>query len=669
MGSCRRARGGIVGAMKLRVGICFLVIVAACGTARARGKARNVVIFVADGLRPSSINAGDAPTLARLQKEGVFFANSHALYPTVTTANASAIATGHMLGDTGDFANTLYTGSNISSSGTPFIEDDQVLAELDTAFGGNYLGEESLLALARRKGFSTAAIGKVGPALVQDVSQGNGSVAMSGTIFIDDRTGSGKGLSLDPAIAAALTARLGTAAPPPRANDKPNTCDDNGYSGDSKIPGTRVTNVRQQRYLADAVEKVILPELVKRRKPFVLVFWSRDPDATQHNQGDSFGALSPGINGPTSKAAVRDADDTLGRILEAVDGDPALAASTDIFVTSDHGFSTVSRREIDAEGHASASAAVASKADDVRPGDLPPGFVAIDIAAHLGLKLCDPDAPVVGFNGEAGYVPVEPGALSSFESAHPRLGNGLIASTCSLHSPRDAKVVVAANGGSDLIYVPRGDGATIVDLATFLLGQDYVDAVFTDRAVPGALALRDINLWGSALTPRPSIVVALKAWARDPRDPLRTQIVVEDGTLQEGQGTHGSFGRADVTNTMIAFGPDFKRGVVDGAPASNADIAPTLAQVLGLQLSSRGRLRGRVLAEALAGGPAATPSTCGELASRPGKAGIRTALHFQTAAGVRYLDTARRFDGPIVWGDWVDALPCGRSKATPAAKP
>ncbi len=24
-----------------------------------------------------------------------------------------------------------------------------------------------------------------------------------------------------------------------------------------------------------------------RNKPFVLVFWSRDPDGTQHNQGDS----------------------------------------------------------------------------------------------------------------------------------------------------------------------------------------------------------------------------------------------------------------------------------------------------------------------------------------------------------------------------------------------
>ena len=37
--------------------------------------------------------------------EGVDFRNSHSLYPTVTTPNASAIATGHYIGDTGDFGN------------------------------------------------------------------------------------------------------------------------------------------------------------------------------------------------------------------------------------------------------------------------------------------------------------------------------------------------------------------------------------------------------------------------------------------------------------------------------------------------------------------------------------------------------------------------------------
>ena len=657
--------------MKLRTAQVLAIVVATtatsafvCGSAEARGRGRrrNIVLFVADGLRPSSLNPTDAPTLVRLQKEGVFFANSHAVYPTVTTANASALATGHQLGDTGDFANTLYDGSQVLNSGTPFIEDDEILAELDAQTGGNYLGEETLLALARAHGFSTAAIGKVGPTLIQDVSQGNRSVKMPATIFLDDRTGTPKGVPLDPAIATALTATLGGATPPAR-NSKPPRRDDNGYSGSNETPGTHVANVRQQEFLADAVTKVILPELEKRGRPFVLVFWSRDPDATQHNQGDSLGDLRTGINGPTSRSAVHDADDTLRRILAAVEGDRALAATTDVVVTSDHGFSTISRRDVDAEGHASQSLSTKRRAPDVRPGDLPPGFVAIDVAAHLGMKLCDPDRVAIGVDGQSGYAPIGP-------QEHPSQGNGLIGPSCVVKNPHEGKVIVAANGGTDLIYVPDGDTARIADVATFLLAQDYVDGLFVngaDGAVPGALSLRDINLAGSARLPAPAIVVALKTFSRDPGDPLRTQIDVSDTTLQQGQGGHGSFGRADVTNTMLAFGPDFKTGFVDRSPASNADLPVTLAHLLGLSLPSRGKLRGRLLAEAIVGGPPAVSTTCGEAASTPGRGGLRTALRFQTAAGARYLDAAKKFSGPIVWGDAFEALPCTLPKRDPRA--
>ncbi len=95
---------------------------------------------------------------------------------------------------------------------------------------------------------------------------------------------------------------------------------------------------------------------------------------------------------------------------------------------------------------------------------------------------------------------------------------------------------------------------------------------WTRRAAPsrGALSLADVNLMGSARTPRPSIVVALHSYPLDPQDPLGTQVDVSDTTLQTGQGMHGSFGPGDVANTMIAFGPDYKQGFVDAAPAGNA---------------------------------------------------------------------------------------------------
>jgi Type I phosphodiesterase / nucleotide pyrophosphatase len=119
--------------------------------------ARNVILFVADGLRQGSVNDEDAPTMSLIRKQGVFFSNSHSLFPTLTTPNASAIATGHYLGDTGDFGNFLYTGYPLSIMGEtqiPFVENDRVVGNIDEHFDGNYLHEETLISCAAKHGYS-----------------------------------------------------------------------------------------------------------------------------------------------------------------------------------------------------------------------------------------------------------------------------------------------------------------------------------------------------------------------------------------------------------------------------------------------------------------------------------------------------------------------------------
>ena len=70
----------------------------------------------------------------------------------------------------------------------------------------------------------------------------------------------------------------------------------------------------------------------------------------------------------------------------------------------------------------------------------------------------------------------------------------------------------------------------------------------------------------------------------------------------QGQGHHGSFSRADTANFMAAIGPAFKAGFMNATPVSNADIAPTLAQIIGVKLAPVGKLQGRVISEALIGG-------------------------------------------------------------------
>ena len=125
--------------------------------------------------------------------------------------------------------------------------------------------------------------------------------------------------------------------------------------GQHETPGTKTANVEHQQWFADAMTKAILPAFAKSPEPFVLVFWSGDPDLTQHAQGDSLNQLTPGINGADVEAAVQNADRNLKQILDYLDAHPEVRDNTNIFVTSDHGFSTVSRREIDATGRATSS--------------------------------------------------------------------------------------------------------------------------------------------------------------------------------------------------------------------------------------------------------------------------------------------------------------------------
>src|SRR5262245_62528027 len=131
--------------------IVLLVAVAlscACaGSAGARPIVRhNVVLFVPDGLRPVMVTLETAPAMAAIRDRGVNFRNSHSLFPTFTMPNSSALSTGHHLGDTGTFSNTIYTGYPVppaNNSVTPFIENDAILGNIDSHFDGNFVNEET----------------------------------------------------------------------------------------------------------------------------------------------------------------------------------------------------------------------------------------------------------------------------------------------------------------------------------------------------------------------------------------------------------------------------------------------------------------------------------------------------------------------------------------------
>src|ERR1700733_8150024 len=112
------------------VSLCLAQTLVTATMAAEPARTHNVLLFVAEGLRGGMVNEQTAPTMAALLKRGVHFTNSHAIFPTLATPNAAAMATGH--------------------------------------FAGDYLNEETVLRSAAQANVSTASIGRLGPSLIFD---------------------------------------------------------------------------------------------------------------------------------------------------------------------------------------------------------------------------------------------------------------------------------------------------------------------------------------------------------------------------------------------------------------------------------------------------------------------------------------------------------------------
>src|SRR6185312_8216629 len=392
----------------MRLFAVFACLLGLATTAEAQAQTpqrpHNIIIFVADGLRYGSVEAGNMPNLHKLKTEGVDFTNSHSLFPTITTVNASAIATGHYIGDTGDFGNTLWTGMAMDSAkggSVVGLENNAVLAEMNQKFGGNYLNEETLMARARAQGFSTAVIGKLGPARIQDSTAAPDG---SQTLILDDSTGKANGFALPGWFQDAMA--------------------DAFLPGE--VPGTQVPNIPQEVWLMKATTRIVLPHFKQAGKPFALLFWSRDPDMSQHNTKDSVGEHAPGINGPSGHAGTRNADFMLGELRAALKAQ-GLDRTTDIFVTADHGFLTID--------HSSATS------PSSQGGQIKAGFLLADLGTALKL---------------------------------PKINNAALGADATAPD-----LVLAANGGTDLIYLPKGNAKAMAGrIVEFLARQDYVSGIF-----------------------------------------------------------------------------------------------------------------------------------------------------------------------------------------------
>src|SRR5438876_9815051 len=96
------------------IGKMFLLgwIIAAVGVqlacAERSNDRRQVVLIVWDGMRPDFVSEENTPALWKLARDGVTFRNHHAVYPSATMVNGTALVTGVYPGKNGIIANHVY---------------------------------------------------------------------------------------------------------------------------------------------------------------------------------------------------------------------------------------------------------------------------------------------------------------------------------------------------------------------------------------------------------------------------------------------------------------------------------------------------------------------------------------------------------------------------------
>jgi len=257
------------------------------------------LVLVLDGLRPDAITAEETPHLWRLRQEGVNFVNGHSVFPTVTRANATAIATGTYPDRNGIFGNTLYV-REVDPSHAFGNDDHKNLLRLDAATGGKMVLVKSLAELLAERGKSFAAVssGSTGSALLGNPRAPNGA-----GILVNAFWEPGKRVAFPDAVNDAILRRFPAAPRPGGAKD---------------------SFVEQVSWTERVLRDYVLPEL----KPDVILNWLTEPDHLQH----AFGAGSP-----EARAAIRNDDREVGLLLDRL-RELAIADKTNIIVVSDHGF-------------------------------------------------------------------------------------------------------------------------------------------------------------------------------------------------------------------------------------------------------------------------------------------------------------------------------------------
>ncbi len=290
--------------MRRIISLLLWIVCQSAIAAESTTPGRHVVVVVWDGMRPDFISEQNTPALWRLAHEGVIFRNHHAVYPSATMVNGTALVTGVYPGRNGIIANHVYR-PDIDTHHAIDVELPPMVKKGDEVSRGKYILVPTIAELVQRTRGRTVIAAAKSVGLLLDRQADVGTAKNCVTLFAGNaglRARSGAPDSIPAEIAPSITATLG---PFPSGH------------------------LQQDAWTTKALTDCFWKDGV----PALSVLWLGEPDLTQHES-------APGS--PASIAAIKSSDENLAAVLSALDQRDA-RGRTDVFVVSDHGFSTIER--------------------------------------------------------------------------------------------------------------------------------------------------------------------------------------------------------------------------------------------------------------------------------------------------------------------------------------
>src|SRR5439155_5310718 len=377
------------------------------------------------------VSEQNTPALWKLSREGVTFRNHHAVYPSATMVNGTALVTGVYPGKNGVIANHVYL-PDIDLHHTVDVELPPVVKKGDEVSGGKYIsvptfaqlvqraGERTIIATAKTVGF---LLDRQVPDLSSNVNGAASPLGEGGRMKVRGST-------------MRVSKKASTLTQPSPLRRERRTTSDNEDRSEAVSANNSVTLFAGKSLPAeilrsitaalgplplghlqhDSLTKKALTDCFwKEGVPAFSMLWLGEPDLTQHE-------TAPGSK--SALTAIKSADANLAAVLAALDQRKA-RGTTDVFVVSDHGFSTIQR--------------------------------SVDLRKILS---------------DAGFA-----AKTEFKE-----------------EPKPGDIMLARNGGSVLFYIIGHDEALIRRLVGFLQQSDFAGAIFTKEPMQGTFGLGQANI-------------------------------------------------------------------------------------------------------------------------------------------------------------------------------